>query len=120
MRRRRIIVGVAVLVLAAVGAVLFWPRPPHPCRDTFKQVREGMTFEEVCATVGGPPGDYSDGRSIRVHYMEEDETWLANDSHFGVSFDRRGRVTSRTAHGVVRPTVPRPPFWSRLLARLGL
>jgi len=35
-----------------------WLRSPHPCRATFEQVREGMTYAEVCAMVGGPTGDY--------------------------------------------------------------
>jgi hypothetical protein len=59
MKSRRVIVGLVVLVLVGVAAVALRPCGPRPCRATFEQVREGMTYENVCATVGGPPGVYS-------------------------------------------------------------
>src|SRR3954463_15487213 len=90
MRRRRVIIGLAVLALAAVAALLLWPRGPRPCRATFEQVREGMTFEEVCATVGTPPGNYTTGDRfnppISSGFAVLCERWLADDGELYVDF----------------------------------
>jgi hypothetical protein len=130
MRRRRVIVGLAVLALAAGTAIVLWPRGPLPSRATFKQVREGMTFEEVCAAVGGPPGDYTGGTrrgpddlfGLRPYWLGGDpprgEPWIGDDGMLVVTFDPAGRLACAEVWEVY-PASP-PPFWSRLLARLGL
>jgi hypothetical protein len=93
-------------VLALVGVVagaLFWlPEPapdrsgPRPCQATFGQVREGMTFDEVCATVGGPPGNYfhRPERATRYQGLADGEhAWHADDGNLLVIFDVHGRAT---------------------------
>jgi hypothetical protein len=55
--KRRIAVGLAGLVAVGVAAGFLWPSRSGPCRATFEHVREGMTRDEVCATVGGLPSD---------------------------------------------------------------
>jgi hypothetical protein len=124
-RRPRATVGLVVLALVGVVAAVLWPSGPRPCRATFKQVREGMSFEEVCATVGAPPGDFTDGeyhltgmpflslnwRSWRADgvelmiWLEEDRvTWLS--------------ILPLQRHiDFERAMSPGP--WNRLRARLG-
>jgi hypothetical protein len=80
------IVGLVVLPAAAVLVVALWPRDPRPCRATFEQVRDGMTYDEVCATVGGPPGDYSDGRN------DDFRSWVLNISPHSRAWGGRNEV----------------------------
>ena len=83
-----------------------------------------MTFEEVCATVGGPPGDYTDGRSVtyliwQVGRGEWQEIWAAEDAAFGIDLSDDGRVTRvwiTEPHLAYRA----PTILDRLRARVGL
>lgn len=131
MRRRRVIVGLVVLALVAVVVGLSRPRGPRPCRDTFALVRQGMTFEEVCATVGGPPGDYTGGTrtgpddlvgGFSPYILGDDRTrwefWTGEDGELVGTFDLEGRLLWVEVWEVY-PASP-PSFWSRLLARLGI
>jgi hypothetical protein len=70
---------------------------PRPCKATFLQVREGMTMEEVIATVGGPPGDYRTNQ----HVYQTGRTlatalsgtfWVADDEELYLGFDENNRV----------------------------
>jgi hypothetical protein len=120
MRRRRLIVGLVVLALVAAAAVL-WPRGPKPCRATFEQVREGMTYDEVCAAVGAPPGDYSDGYCLHSRYgfgYKAHQWWLANDGELFVEFGEDGTAVAVSARPAER--LPEPPALNRLRARIGL
>jgi hypothetical protein len=109
MRRRRVIVGLVALALVGVCALILWPRGPRPCRATFEQVREGMTFEEVCATVGAPPHDpYEVIRSTSPA-----DYWYGSDTELCVHFDPAGR-----ADRVSVKDFPGESVWSRLRARL--
>ena len=119
MRRRRIIAGLVVLALAGV-AVALWPRGPRPCRATFEQVREGMTYDDVCATVGGPPGDYSGGTRFGLIDLNGPPItiWTAGDSELLVDFGYDGRVA--WAEVIEVSDIPRPPLIDRLRAWLGL
>lgn len=121
MRRGRVVAGVvSFAAVVAVGLPLL-PHRPTPCRGTFESVRAGMTFEEVCATVGRPPGDYSDGGCVHSGYrMTGDRVgwWLADDGELIVLFDMGGRAASVWAGPAAR--YPAPSLWARLRARLGL
>ena len=121
MRRRRVIVGLVALALVAV-AVGFWPHGPRPCRATFDQVQEGMSFDQVCATVGGPPGDYSHGKSWWGGYGVKFwgyVGWLGPDAQLMVRFDADGRADSVAVVGCMSfPS--ETSLWDRLRARLGL
>jgi hypothetical protein len=126
MKRRRAIVGLVVLMLVGVvaGAIL-WPHGPRPCRATFAQVREGMTYDEVCAAVGGPPGDYTGGTRAGPDlgwstFAIDDRTsfWTCEDGELVAYFGENGRLLGKEI-STVYPATP-PPFWSRLFTRLGL
>lgn len=121
MRRRWVVAGLVVVV--SVVAVVFWPRGPQPCRATFEQVREGMTFEDVCATVGGPPGVYSSRSRYTFASAPppagcSHHEWRAADQVLYVVFD------ARTGAAVFVHRFDPPPdgrgFLQRLRDRLGL
>jgi hypothetical protein len=58
MRRRTLLVVLAVLAVVVAAGVVLWPRPPSRItRENFDRIREGMTRAEVEAILG-PPGDY--------------------------------------------------------------
>src|SRR5215213_2494012 len=44
-----------VLFAVTIIVSLLPPARPRPCLATFERVRDGMTREQVYATVGGPP-----------------------------------------------------------------
>jgi hypothetical protein len=85
-----------------------------------KQVKGGMSHEEVSRIVGVPPGDYSSGRRIGLvpadvsrHY----ETWLCDDGQLFVYFD--GDVVTEVV--VVTEHLVRPPTLTERIGRwLGL
>lgn len=87
--------GLAVVALAV--AVGWTHNKPHPCRNTFERVRVGMTREEVEATVGGPPGDYSSAGwkpplfSSGIRF-EGDAEWTCNADQLQVWYTDDGRV----------------------------
>src|SRR5258708_5622078 len=96
--RRRTGLGLAIAAIAL--AIILFPRGPRPCRGTFEQVRHGMTFDEVCATVGGPPGDYSRGDAAPIWRLngperewEKDAVWIADDACLIVYYDDNLRAS---------------------------
>ena len=115
MKRRRVIVGLAGLALAGV-VIVAWPRPSGPCLATFQQVQPGMTRAEVYATVGGPPGDYTDMGFTYAVPPDGTEFWVANDGLLTVTFGGDDRAA--TAEPEAFST--RAFYWDRLLTRLGL
>ena len=118
MKRRRVVVGLVGLALAGVAVFLVWPRPAGPCLATFQQVQSGMTRAEVHATIGGPPGDYTDHGFTYAVPPEGTEFWVANDGLVTVRYGGDGRVATATAEPVTYSS--RTFYWNRLLARLGL
>ena len=117
MRRRRVIVGLVGLALAAGLVVWFWPRPTGPRLATFQQVQPGMTPAEVQTTVGGPPGDYTDLGFTYALPPPGTEFWVANDGMLTVTYGEDGRAVIVVAEPLA---LPRSVFWDRLRARLGL
>jgi hypothetical protein len=120
MRRCSVIIGLAVLAGAVVGIFLS-PSQPRPCRATFERVRERMTREEVCAIVGGQPGDYTDGqclhRAVRGMFRgppEGEEMWAAADATLRVRFDgdRAAEIEIDSPVLINRPLLA--PFRDRL------
>jgi hypothetical protein len=122
MRRRRAVVGLVALALAAGVIVAIWPRGPRPCRETFEQVRTGMTYDEGCATVGAPPGVYSRRPDYPISMSGgpeiSHETWVAADSTLHVAFDTE--ADRAVVMGIYDPPPDPRSFFQRLRARLGL
>jgi hypothetical protein len=119
MKRRRVVVGLGVLALVGVAAYVVWPRGPQPCRETFERVRDGMTYEEVCATVGGPSrdrlnGPMTAGSGDSVTYAGAD-VWWAGDAGLAVYYDGSGQAARVQVFEVAHPSA-----WSRLRDWLGL
>jgi hypothetical protein len=121
MKRWRLL-GLVLLVAVATSLALVWFERQYPCRATFERVRAGMTREEVIATVGGPPGDYTNGRSVSYLISRiglwGPETWASEDADLCVCFDDDDRATEVRVH---EPLLnPPPPLLDRLRTRLGL
>lgn len=112
------ILGFVVLTLVTAFATIFWPRGPRPCKETFERLREGMTKQEVYATVGGPPGDYSGGATLPLKtHWHPDDMWWAKDGVLGVRFDDAGHAYEVQVTDGVR--WPQPSVWSRCRSRFG-
>lgn len=105
-RRRTLLIP--TLAVLSVGLVLGVRelRRPTPCLETFEQVDYNMTFREVCALVGGPPGNYcveepaifpSRPNSNQFRYEE----WLCDDCLLQVCF-LDGRVDHYSIGSITR------------------
>jgi outer membrane protein assembly factor BamE (lipoprotein component of BamABCDE complex) len=133
--RRKLLVAVAVAITAAgvyTGYCLFWPR--HRInRDSFAQIREGMTHAEVQAILGVPPGDYF---SEDVHRLFENSrndyvfvqptgdggwcaVWWSDAACVAVRFQPDGTVAEKGLWGGIGKEATLGPL-DRLLWRLGL
>ena len=118
MKRGRVIVGLVGLALVGVLAGLYWLGGPQPSLATFQQVREGMTRDEVIATVGGPPtarGPWpSLQRKLGVTVIRDE--WRTDGGLLRVTFgpDDRAEYVEVFALPVT------PTRWDRLRAELGL
>lgn len=91
--------SVDALGLAAIALVL-WASDPYPRYSKFGLIREGMTLEEIEATVGAPPGDYSEGEASDDSvwrgdpwYRENREIWITTKLVLLVEFGTDGRAT---------------------------
>ena len=97
MNRRRVLVLFGLAFVAAAAAVVFWPRAPRPSLATFNKVRVGMTRDEVIATIGAPPGDYTtrpySPRLVSYHIAFLAERWRCNEAECFVVFDDDDRAS---------------------------
>ena len=124
MRRRRAIVGLVVLALVTVEAVALRSRAPYPSLASFERVREGMTRDEVIATIGAPPGDYSTqsltfGPGGSFYFCWHSERWVSDEAECRVLFGDDGRVSTVRME---KPWIsrPQPTRLERLRQWLGL
>jgi hypothetical protein len=99
-----------------VAAVELWPRGPRPCRATFEQVRDGMAREEVIATVGGPPGDYTSRGISLLDDNPQNTLWVANDAVLIVTFGPDERVVEAT----IGSPISQAPWWAEMRDWLGI
>jgi hypothetical protein len=121
MRRCRWLFVIPVAVLVA-AVVLLRPSGPRPCFATFQRVEQGMTREQVIATVGGPPGDYAEvkhvpspfGYNIKITH----ERWESDDGEMYVRFDDDGHAVSVWVYPV-EPGSPKSTRADRFPWRLG-
>ncbi|OWK38366.1 hypothetical protein [Fimbriiglobus ruber] len=124
MRLRLWLLIAAVLLIAVVVTAVLLPSRPRPCRKTYEQVHVGMTREEVETTVGGPPGDYADGK-IWLHWFSAKffgyKGWYGPDAELRVLFDAEGHAIDVVVLDGDRWLIPPKPGireWVR--DRLGL
>lgn len=120
MDRRRWRIAILGGLLAAVAAVVFYPRGrspsgPRPCRATFSKVQVGMTRHEVIATIGATPDELDDDESYR--FTPFDHIWPGEDATLGVCFDQSDRV--RTVQMMVGPPETFGGRVRRWLGRIG-
>ena len=117
MKSRHAIVVLLLLSLLVVG-VMFWPRGPEPCQATFAQVTEGMTTEQVIATVGANP-KVEDLRetSERMPHPDFAYWWDGKDGTMMIYFDDNNRVEFKLIFNSRRKPEPTPA--QRLLKRVG-
>ena len=68
MRRRRLLLGSGALALLGLAGMLVVTQllraGPAITPASYERIREGMTEAEVEAVLGGPPGDYTNGRYV--------------------------------------------------------
>jgi hypothetical protein len=86
MTRRRVLFGLLLLSvgLACFAGWLWMSSRPRSMRARFEQVKEGMSWEEVIRTVGGPPGDQTN---------DGIEMWSCDDGLLLVQFNDGGSAT---------------------------
>jgi hypothetical protein len=110
----------AAATLVGIAAGLWWSssREPAFSRQRFERVEVGMSREQVIATVGGPPGRYSDatGPPFGVHYTDY-EDWWSDEGLLMVQFDEHDKATDVVLFDVMRR--PRPTLIERLRQMLG-
>ena len=111
------------LAVCALIAVCVWKNAqPRPCRATFERVRVGMTREEVEATVGAPPGDYTPSGAFVLRTEDRLAVvgvgiWLTDHADLWVRFDAAGRAQSATVCNVSKLDFLRSRTrWERLWA----
>ena len=85
MKRRHLALAlIFAAVLAVITGIVRSPSGPGPCWATFEKVQDGMSRDEVIATVGGPPNTtskFNEGTS---------EVWDADDGALLVAFNEYG------------------------------
>ena len=127
MKKRRLLLWTWALVMLGACGVTLWLNVPRPgvTRSNYERIREGMTLADVGAILGGPPGNYQEGRGTFLLFSangpEGSSPWLRDDvAHLiwwgpdvtillAVSPD--GRVLAKHCS----PYMPsQPSFWDRL------
>jgi hypothetical protein len=121
MTRRRVLCGLllASAVLACFAGWLWVASRPRLTPERFRQVKEGMSREEVIRTVGRPPGDYtSGGKYIAMQPASPlHELWVCDEGILLVQFDN-GDTATRVAVG--DNTIEPPTLTERIRRWLGL
>jgi hypothetical protein len=123
-RRRVLLIALLiVLVVAAVWALVVWPRPTAITRENEARIQEGMSWDELKAILGGPPRNESTGPTeldpdalVGVGRAPPPSVtriyeWISDEVMIRVAFDVDGRAEwintwplRRTYPGVV-PTI---------------
>jgi hypothetical protein len=127
-RRRMLVLGVLAACLGLATCAGWWrlSAPPRINWDDFRQLKAGMTQEEVEAILGGPPGDYSAGppqnkQNITISFADDPiltrKEWRSDTLKIAVGFDDQGRLARS---GMAGDIGPRPSIWQRLRVWLGL
>lgn len=133
MRRRLLlmVLGIALLTLLGAGLLACLTNRGHRIsRESYNQIKAGMTEQELEGLLGGPAGDYTNGR-YQVGYIAEpcslcDEAlyaeiseirssrdWTGFQGLVSVGLNERGRVVEKRYF----PVCPVDPVGETLLAR---
>jgi hypothetical protein len=127
MWRRVLLILGALGLLAVVGVlVLVWlPRPgDRITRETFEQIRDGMTLDEVEAIIGAPPGEYTTtdviyseflGSTIILRGSRDMPAWEGYQGKIVVFLDAERKVYCRYFFD----PICRESFFDRLRRRIG-
>lgn len=96
--RRRLLIGLALLVAVVIVCYLFWPSSSGSPWEQVDAVRVGDTRTQLYATLGGPPGDYRRSSSAGVPLAEHEqqvgaEMWSSDGGMVYVWLDKDDRVT---------------------------
>jgi hypothetical protein len=123
-RRRRLVLVLIALTVAGIVCGLLWAAEPRVSRARMERVTKGMTYAEVVATVGGPPGDYTGGViGTDVIWMprglgwDADFRWVCPSGELLVDFDSAGRANWVIVMDVIDD---RPTLRQRLARLVGL
>lgn len=103
LKRRRLLIGLAILATVAAG--LYWARPWPGQRlrsENFSQLRVGLSQREVEDLLGGPPGNYGQDGGSAMMTLEGvlappgsvERIWSDDANRFEIYFDSRDRVVA--------------------------
>jgi hypothetical protein len=109
MRRRRwLLVGLVAVALLGCGLFVWVVYPKHRInRDSFEQIRSGMTEAEVEAVLGAAAGDYRTTPTLEYFStrLMPDRQWSCNECRVGVWLNPDGKVRKKEYLELVpRPT----------------
>jgi hypothetical protein len=113
MRRRRLSLALAGLIVLSIVTIALWPWPDRATRENYDRIEVGMTRAEVVALLG-PSGDYTTRRlslDPRVFAELNPEEWKITENHkreewfgdgglLGVQYDSDSRVRAAIYMGV--------------------
>lgn len=121
----------ALLLIGTVAAVLIIAIVPPWEEELFtdqhyERLKEGMTRGEVEGVLGGPAGDYSQGKGGPYHFgwhvridkmdlpspAEIRDEWYGPHGAIWIEFGNDGRLRNKTLLGTYSP--PPPTFWKRI------
>jgi hypothetical protein len=102
MRRRKLLVMMALAVVLAAGAFVLWPQPITPglTQENFDQVQVGMTLPEVEGLLGHWSSCAMFGPFSNWTHMDQGEYgWWSDDYRVGVgvSIDGSGKVEDKSS-----------------------
>jgi hypothetical protein len=114
---------VALGVIVVIGIAVALPRPARRelIPANFARVEKGMSRSLVIAILGGPPGDYTNGRVQRSGESASQwacEKWICNDGELRVLFDSDDMVRRVSAHPVTQ--LESPSLFSRIRSHFGI
>lgn len=99
MTRRRalfcLILGLALVISLGLGCV-YLSDSRRITRERFESVKVGMSWEQVIAIVGGPPGEYTTGPYLTAEdsmCLSRYDRWVCDEGELQVEFDNNGVVT---------------------------
>lgn len=113
LKLRRMLAGLALTLLLAVGAFALWPRTaaaPGITKENFDRIKAGTSRTEVEAILRGPPRNCTTKRTafellptaldVFAPSPGPPSVWEGDGGMIQVFFDDSGRATAKTFHGI--------------------